>query len=102
MCHENEMGAAKEQHPYIICRLDKQRRWNSGGTVTRPLFIRYQRGACVNMRPKWGNSGNGKHYIPHNYIIPRLDDVVNHHSPATSSVPQELSCVQSVWSGLTQ
>lgn len=38
MCHENEMGAAKEQHPYIICRLDKQRRWNSGGTVTRPLF----------------------------------------------------------------
>lgn len=39
MCHENEMGAAKEQHPYIICRLDKQRRWNSGGTVTRPLFI---------------------------------------------------------------
>ena len=33
MCHENEMGAAKEQHPYIICRLDKQRRWNSGGTV---------------------------------------------------------------------
>lgn len=40
MCHENEMGAAKEQHPYIICRLDKQRRWNSGGTVTRPLFIR--------------------------------------------------------------
>lgn len=73
MCHENEMGAAKEQHPYIICRLDKQRRWNSGGTVTRPLFI-----------------------------IPRLDDVVNHHSPATSSVPQELSCVQSVWSGLTQ
>lgn len=72
MCHENEMGAAKEQHPYIICRLDKQRRWNSGGTVTRPLFI------------------------PHNYIIPRLDDTVNHHSPATSSVPQELSCVQSV------
>lgn len=61
MCHENEMGAAKEQHPYIICRLDKQRRWNSGGTVTRPLF-----------------------------------NVVNHHSPATSSVPQELSCVQSV------
>lgn len=41
MCHENEMGAAKEQHPYIICRLDKQRRWNSGGTVTRPLFICY-------------------------------------------------------------
>lgn len=43
MCHENEMGAAKEQHPYIICRLDKQRRWNSGGTVTRPLFnmVRY-------------------------------------------------------------
>lgn len=39
MCHENEMGAAKEQHPYIICRLDKQRRWNSGGTVTRPLFM---------------------------------------------------------------
>lgn len=48
MCHENEMGAAKEQHPYIICRLDKQRRWNSSGTewnrewnsgtVTRPLF----------------------------------------------------------------
>lgn len=42
MCHENEMGAAKEQHPYIICRLDKQRRWNSGGTVTRPLFINIQ------------------------------------------------------------
>lgn len=41
MCHENEMGAAKEQHPYIICRLDKQRRWNSGGTVTRPLFSRF-------------------------------------------------------------
>lgn len=41
MCHENEMGAAKEQHPYIICRLDKQRRWNSGGTVTRPLFRIY-------------------------------------------------------------
>lgn len=40
MCHENEMGAAKEQHPYIICRLDKQRRWNSGGTVTRPLFTK--------------------------------------------------------------
>lgn len=70
MCHENEMGAAKEQHPYIICRLDKQRRWNSGGTVTRPLFTLY--------------------------IISRFDDVVNHHSPATSSVPQELSCVQSV------
>ncbi len=42
MCHENEMGAAKEQHPYIICRLDKQRRWNSGGTVTRPLFKKSQ------------------------------------------------------------
>lgn len=42
MCHENEMGAAKEQHPYIICRLDKQRRWNSGGTVTRPLFISHR------------------------------------------------------------
>ena len=44
MCHENKMGAAKEQHPYIICRLDKQKWWNSGtaveqsGTVTRPLF----------------------------------------------------------------
>ena len=43
MCHENEMGAAKEQHPYIICRLDKQRRWNSGGTVTRPLFSKFPR-----------------------------------------------------------
>ena len=53
-------------------------------------MFKKQRGACVNMRPKWGNSGNGKHYIPHNYIIPRLDDAVNHHSPATSSVPQEL------------
>lgn len=39
MCHENKMGAAKEQHPYIICRLDKQKWWNSSGTVTRPLFI---------------------------------------------------------------
>lgn len=38
MCHENKMGAAKEQHPYIICRLDKQKWWNSSGTVTRPLF----------------------------------------------------------------
>lgn len=79
MCHENKMGAAKEQHPYIICRLDKQKWWNSSGTVTRPLFT-----------------------ISSRDIIPRLDDVVNHHSPATSSVPQELSCVQSVWSGLTQ
>lgn len=87
MCHENKMGAAKEQHPYIN-QVDivggtgwnrgwnRVEQWNSSGTsgtVTRPLFI-----------------------------IPRLDDVVNHHSPATSSVPQELSCVQSVWSGLTQ
>lgn len=32
MCHENKMGAAKEQHPYIICRLDKQKWWNSSGT----------------------------------------------------------------------
>lgn len=86
MCHENKMGAAKEQHPYIICRLDKQKWWNSSGTVPRPLF----------MRPQWGSSGNGKHYIPHDYIISRFDNVVNHHSPATSSVPQELSCVQSV------
>ena len=39
MCHENKMGAAKEQHPYIICRLDKQKWWNSG-TVTRPLFTK--------------------------------------------------------------
>ena len=77
MCHENEMGAAKEQHPYIICRLDKQRRWNSGGTVTRPLFIIIDRS-----RDYW--------------VIPRVDELVNHHSPATSSVPQELSCVQSV------
>lgn len=47
MCHENEMGAAKEQHPYIICRLDKQRRWNSGGTVTRPLFSGIQYGQIL-------------------------------------------------------
>ena len=47
MCHENEMGAAKEQHPYIICRLDKQRRWNSGGTVTRPLFKPQKRHAIT-------------------------------------------------------
>lgn len=33
MCHENKMGAAKEQHPYIICRLDKQKWWNSGTAV---------------------------------------------------------------------
>lgn len=33
MCHENKMGAAKEQHPYIICRLDKQKWWNSSGTA---------------------------------------------------------------------
>ena len=39
MYHENKMGAVREQHPYIICRLDKQRWWNSSGTVTRPLFI---------------------------------------------------------------
>ena len=32
MCHENKMGAAKEQHPYIICRLDKQKWWNRSGT----------------------------------------------------------------------
>lgn len=47
MCHENEMGAAKEQHPYIICRLDKQRRWNSGGTVTRPLFTLFKRSTLM-------------------------------------------------------
>lgn len=51
MCHENEMGAAKEQHPYIICRLDKQRRWNSGGTVTRPLFNDSKQSAQVTAWP---------------------------------------------------
>lgn len=51
MCHENEMGAAKEQHPYIICRLDKQRRWNSGGTVTRPLFKPAAKAARYHLLP---------------------------------------------------
>lgn len=92
MCHENKMGAAKEQHPYIICRLDKQKWWNSSGTVTRPLF----RASPIH----YSSNANRENCVE--VIIPRLDDVVNHHSPATSSVPQELSCVQSVWSGLTQ
>ena len=53
MCHENKMGAAKEQHPYIN-QVDivggtgwnrgwnRVEQWNSSGTsgtVTRPLFI---------------------------------------------------------------
>ena len=52
MCHENKMGAAKEQHPYIN-QVDivggtgwnrgwnRVEQWNSSGTsgtVTRPLF----------------------------------------------------------------
>ena len=55
MCHENKMGAAKEQHPYIN-QVDivggtgwnrgwnRVEQWNSSGTsgtVTRPLFIIY-------------------------------------------------------------
>lgn len=54
MCHENKMGAAKEQHPYIN-QVDivggtgwnrgwnRVEQWNSSGTsgtVTRPLFKR--------------------------------------------------------------
>lgn len=71
MCHENKMGAAKNSTHIEQYKLSK----DSGtaveqGTVTRPLFTIH--------------------------FIPRLDDAVNHHSPATSSVPQELSCVQSV------
>ena len=53
MCHENKMGAAKEQHPYIN-QVDivggtgwnrgwnRVEQWNSSGTsgtVTRPLFM---------------------------------------------------------------
>ena len=57
MCHENKMGAAKEQHPYIN-QVDivggtgwnrgwnRVEQWNSSGTsgtVTRPLFTTYSK-----------------------------------------------------------
>lgn len=39
MCHENKMGAAKEQHPYINqVDIVGGTEGGTGGTVTRPLF----------------------------------------------------------------